>query len=93
MFVLQLALKIKAGESPAVEKAFLGPFKAAISAQEGFKSVALLRPQDDGDYVLSIAFESQQLQQKWVATDLHQQVWPMIETHLAGYTLRSFAAV
>ena len=93
MFVLHVILRIKAGESPAVEQAFLGPFKAAISAQEGFLAVALLRPEAGGDTVLSIAFENQQLQQKWAASDLHQQVWPMIDAHLAGYTLRSFMAV
>ena len=35
MFVLHVILKIKAGESPAVEKAFLGPFKAAIQIAHG----------------------------------------------------------
>ena len=41
-------------------------------------------PQDGGDYVLAIAFESQTLQQKWVATDLHTQVWSQMEANFDG---------
>jgi len=93
MYVLHLNLKIKDGEGLATERDFHGPFKAAISKQEGFKSVALLRPVDGGDTVLTIAFESRELQQKWVATELHQQVWSLMERHFAGYSLRAFEDV
>jgi heme-degrading monooxygenase HmoA len=84
---------MKAGQGPAAEKTFAGPFTAAISAQDGFRSVTLLRPDDGGDYILSIAFESQATQQKWVTTDLHGQVWPQMEQHFEGYGLRTFTAV
>ncbi len=93
MFVLHVGLEVKAGEGPALERDFLGPFTAAISAQPGFKAVALLRPDGGGDYLLSIAFESQALQQQWVATDLHGEVWPIMESHLAGFTLKTFTTV
>jgi len=93
MFVLHVGIRMKDGEGPAAEQVFAGPFSAAIRAQEGFRDVALLRPGDGGDYVLSIAFESQALQQKWVATDLHAEVWPQMERHFDGYTLRTFTAI
>jgi heme-degrading monooxygenase HmoA len=93
MFVLHVTLTPKSGEGQGLEKDFLGAFKSAITAQPGFKAVNLLRPDDGGDYLLSIAFENQALQQTWVATDLHQEVWPTIEKHLAGYTVRTFSAV
>jgi heme-degrading monooxygenase HmoA len=93
MFILHVGLQPKPGQGQALEQAFQGAFKAAITAQPGFKAVHLLRPDDGGDHVLSIAFENQALQQKWVATDLHQEVWPTIEKHLAGFTVRTFGAV
>lgn len=93
MFVLHVAIKMKSGQASAAEQVFNGPFRAAITAQEGFKAVALLRPDDGGDHILSIAFENQALQQKWVATDLHNQVWSQMEGHFDGYSLRTFTAV
>jgi len=40
----------------ALAKDYAGPFTAAISAQEGFRHVSLLRPDDGGDYVLDHCF-------------------------------------
>ena len=69
-------------------------FRPAISSQEGFRAVELLRPNKDGSaYRLSITFASQPLQQKWVATDLHQQVWPQIEAHSSGYSVADYTSV
>jgi heme-degrading monooxygenase HmoA len=93
MFVLHVGIKMKSGQAAAAEQVFGGPFRAAISAQPGFQAVSLLRPDDGGDHILSIAFENQALQQKWVATDLHNQVWSQMESHFDGYTLRTFTAV
>jgi heme-degrading monooxygenase HmoA len=84
---------MKAGQAQAAEKVFRDPFRPAISVQEGFQNVQLLRSEDGGDYVLTIGFSSQALQQKWVATDLHQQVWPQMEAHFDRYTLKTYAAV
>jgi heme-degrading monooxygenase HmoA len=93
MFVLHVGMTVKAGQEQTMEKDYSGPFKEAISAQEGFGGVSLLRPNDDGEYLLSIAFEDQALQQKWVGTELHGKVWPMMESHLAEYTVKTYTAV
>ena len=93
MFVLQVAIKVKAGQSNAAEQMFSGPFKAAISAQDGFRSVQLLRPIQGGEYLLSIAFENQSLQQKWVATELHQQVWSRMEEHFEACSITTYTEV
>jgi len=93
MFVLHVKIKMKAGQAAAAEKVFADPFKAAITAQAGFRDVQFLRPGDDGDYVLSIAFENQPFQQQWVGTDLHGKVWPQMEEHFDSYTVKSFNAV
>ena len=57
MFVLIVGLKVKPGQEQALEKDYAGPFSKAISAQEGFRHVSLLRSNDGGDPVLTIAFE------------------------------------
>lgn len=93
MFVLHVGIAVKSGQEQALEKDYSGPFTEAISAQEGFASVALLRPIDGGEYLLSIAFENQTLQQKWVATELHGRMWPMLEAHFVGYSLKTYTAV
>lgn len=92
MFVLHVKIKMKAGQAAAAEKVFAGPFKAAITAQPGFRDVQFLRPSDD-DYVLSIAFETQPLQQQWVGTDIHGKVWSQMEAHFDGYTVHTFNTV
>lgn len=93
MFVLHVKIKMKAGQAAPSEKVFAGPFKAAITAQVGFRDVQFLRPNEDGDYVLSIAFENQALQQQWVATDIHGKVWSQMEQHFEGYAVHTFDAV
>jgi hypothetical protein len=52
-----------------------------------------LRPNEGGDYVLTIAFENQPLQQKWVATEHHGQVWPLMEGHLVEFTVKTYTTV
>jgi heme-degrading monooxygenase HmoA len=90
MFVLHVVMQVKPGQLPAFEELFRCPFRAAISAQPGFKDVQLLKPQQDGDPILAIRFETQALQQQWVATDLHGRLWPQMEVLLQGYSLAPF---
>jgi heme-degrading monooxygenase HmoA len=93
MFVLHVKVKMKAGQAATAEKVFAGPFKAAIAAQPGFRDVQFLRPSDNGDHVLSIAFENQPFQQQWVGTDIHGEVWSQMEQNFEGYTVTTFNTV
>jgi heme-degrading monooxygenase HmoA len=93
MFVLHVKIKMKPDAAMSAEQVFVRPFKEAITMQPGFRDVKLLRPTGAGEYVLSIAFENQTLQQQWVATDLHDQVWGEMEKHFDSYTLATFSAV
>lgn len=94
MFVLHVELEVKPDSRQDLEKTYVETFRPAISRQEGFSAVALLRPRDEGkSYLLSLAFENQGFQQKWVATDLHQEVWPQMERHCARYALKPYDAV
>lgn len=93
MFVLHVAIKVKPGREADARSVFAGPFKPAISAQPGFEGVEFLTPVDGGDHVLVIVFESQALQQKWVATDLHTQVWSQMEANFDGYTVKAYNTI
>jgi heme-degrading monooxygenase HmoA len=94
MFVLFVDMKIKPGSQQALETTYTETFRPAISKQEGFCAVELLRSnRDSGEYRLSIAFESHPLQKKWVASDLHQDVWPRMEDHCADYSVNDYTSV
>ena len=93
MFVLHVAIRMKPGLEEVAQKIFAGPFKTAISAQPGFKNVQLLKPQEDDEFVLVISFESQPMQQAWVATDLHTQVWSQMEANFEGYTVKTYNTI
>lgn len=94
MFVLHVELKVKPGCQKDLEDAFVGTFSPAISQQRGFQGVKLLRPiEDGGEYRLSIAFDDRASQQQWVSTDLHQAVWPQLETHCLEYSVRNYCSI
>ncbi|HET6217307.1 MAG TPA: antibiotic biosynthesis monooxygenase [Acidobacteriaceae bacterium] len=94
MFVLFVDMKLKPGAQAALEKTYTEVFRPAISRQEGFRGVELLRPNQAGDqWRLSLAFESHELQKKWVGMDLHQEVWPQMESHFADYSVNDYTAV
>jgi heme-degrading monooxygenase HmoA len=94
MFVLFVDMRVQPGAQPALEKTYTEVFRPAISRQEGFRGVELLRPNQVGEnWRLSIAFESHALQKKWVALDLHQEVWPQMENHFVDYSVNDYTAV
>ena len=67
--------------------AFRDIFSPAIRSQPGFVDVRLLRRRSmdaSFNYRLLISFESEEQRKQWVATDLHQEVWPAIERTLKG---------
>jgi heme-degrading monooxygenase HmoA len=91
MFLLHVELKPKPGARKALESTYAGVFRPAISTQKGFRAVQLLRPvEDEGDYRLCIGFEDRDSQQQWVATDLHQEVWPQIEGNCIEYSVKFY---
>jgi heme-degrading monooxygenase HmoA len=94
MFVLHIELKVNPGMQQALEKIFLERFRPAISVQDGFNAAQLLRSNDDNaNYRLSLAFEHQASQQKWVATELHQEVWPAISDQCSEFSVQGYTAV
>ena len=71
-------------------KYFRESFRPAASKQPGFIEVNMLKlrstvmgnPPGDANYRFVLVFESEELRQKWIATDIHQQVWPGMEKFL-----------
>lgn len=91
MVALHVDLQLKPGAGPALEKTFRDVFRPAISAQPGFARVALLKSVSEADsYRLDIEFQSEELRLNWVATGLHQQVWPQMAAHCAGFSVKNF---
>jgi heme-degrading monooxygenase HmoA len=94
MFELHVELQAKPGAGQELEETYNGTFRPAISQQEGFRSVSLLRPLDEaGNYMLTIRFDDRTRQQKWVASDLHQRVWAQMENLCASYAVKNYDAV
>jgi heme-degrading monooxygenase HmoA len=92
-YVVIIDIVARPGAEAEVARVFSGTFKAAISSQEGFRSVQLLKPLDGLSYLLVISFVDQALQQKWVATDLHSEVWSAMEANFSTYSVRPFHTV
>jgi heme-degrading monooxygenase HmoA len=94
MVTLHIDLQLQPGAGAELEKTFRDAFRPAISAQSGFSGVALLQSASEADhYRLVIEFQSDELRLNWVATALHQQVWPRMEAHCASYAVKKFAVV
>ena len=82
------------GSAAALEETFLKVFHPAVSRQPGFRHSNLLRiPGKPGEYVLTIAFESEDLRLRWVAADLHQEVWPQMQSKFKDGTPGSVEAL
>ncbi len=94
MVSLHIDLQLKPRAGPELETTFRQVFRPAVSAQPGFVAVALLQPTSEATaYRLVIEFQTEQLRLDWVATDLHQQVWPKIEAYCASYAVKNFTVV
>lgn len=75
----------KSGTPADVEKTFHEVYYPAISSQAGFKYSNLLTvPNSSGKYVLTLAFESEDLRIRWAQSDLHQEVWPQMTALMTG---------
>ena len=70
---------MRPGQEHHLEGAFVATFRPAISAQPGFVAVDLLRPEGGRRWLLEIRFVDEATRLAWVATDVHQRVWPEID--------------
>lgn len=90
--------------APAKEKEMLKNFETifrpAASKQPGYIDVKMLKLRSTlmgkapagVNYRFALTFQSEELRQKWIASDVHQKVWPTIENLLStkDYTVMLF---
>ena len=94
MFVLHVDLKARSDSSRILENTYRDIFRPAVSSQPGFDHVLLLQSStDQNGYRLVIAFQDEPSQKGWVATKLHQEVWPKMEKNCSSYKVETFLAL
>ncbi len=94
MLVLHIVLPVKEGKAESLEQTFANDFRPAISAQNGFHEVQLLKAVDDATkYCLVIEFESEEQRQAWVDSDLHQTVWQLLANNCVDFLLSKYNSV
>ena len=74
--------------------AFFNLFVPAISIQEGFVSVCLLKPHDSlRGHVISLRFESEELRQKWATSKEHENAFPKVAALCCSVSWRNHNVV
>jgi heme-degrading monooxygenase HmoA len=87
---LHVDLTVDPAREDEMLRNFSQTFKPAASTQAGYLDAQMLElrstlmgePRGDANYRFVLTFESEELRQKWVASDVHQKVWPTIEKTL-----------
>jgi heme-degrading monooxygenase HmoA len=95
MFILHVDLSVKPGMTKALESTYRDVFVPAISKQAGFSEAKLLRAisSEAHSHRLVIAFDREESQKKWVATDLHQEVWPKMDANMSQFSVHNYETV
>lgn len=84
---LHVDLAVDPSRERQILRVFQNTFKPAARKQPGYVDVQMLKLRSplmgpapgDANYRFVLTFESEELRQKWVASDVHQQVWPAVE--------------
>jgi heme-degrading monooxygenase HmoA len=87
---IHLDLAVDPSREQEMVEFFQQKFRPAASAQPGFIDLRLLKlkaalrgtPPPGMGYQFVMTFASEELRQKWAATDLHKSLWPIFEGYL-----------
>jgi heme-degrading monooxygenase HmoA len=87
---LHVDLTVDPANEKEMLKNFHETFRPAASKQPGYIDVQMLKLRSalmgksagDANYRFVLTFESEELRQKWVASAVHQKVWPTVENTL-----------
>jgi heme-degrading monooxygenase HmoA len=78
-------------------KTFRNEFRPAAAKQPGFIDMKMLKvrpranaPAGGPNYRFQLTFQSEELRQKWVATDDHKRIWPVMQSAFKSSTFTSF---
>jgi heme-degrading monooxygenase HmoA len=89
---LHCDLAVDPAKAADAETYFQTVYRPAAMEFEGYIDLRLLRLRavlagqaaDGANYRFSITFETEELRQKWVASDAHQVVWPALQAFLTS---------
>jgi hypothetical protein len=97
---LHVDLTVDPAKEQEMLKNFHGVFKPAATKHPGYidvqmvklRSAVMGKAPEGMNYRFVLTFKSEELRQKWVASDVHQKVWPTIENTLKNknYTVLLF---
>ena len=100
---LHVDLSVDPAREKEMLKNFETVFRPAASKQPGYIDVKMLKLRSTVmgkapagvNYRFALTFQSEELRQKWIATDVHQKVWPTIENTLKtkDYTVLLFDVI
>ena len=87
---LHADLAVDSAKEQEMLKFFEHEFRPAAAQQPGYIDLRMLKLKSvlrgaappGTNYQLVLTFSSEALRQKWIATDLHKQLWPIIEGSL-----------
>ena len=89
---LHVDLAVDPAKEQEMLRTFRNTFRPAAAKQPGFIDVKMLKLRSalqgkgpaGANYRFELTFQSEELRQKWVASDIHKQVWPMMEATLSS---------
>jgi heme-degrading monooxygenase HmoA len=87
--VLYVDLAVDPAREQEMLKNFRTVFRPAAARQPGYIDVKMLKLRTAiqgaapaANYRFTLTYQSEELRQKWVASDVHKKVWPTIENTL-----------
>jgi heme-degrading monooxygenase HmoA len=89
---LHVDLAVDPAKEQEMLRNFRNTFRPAAAKQPGFIDVKMLKLRSalqgkapaGANYRFVLRFQSEELRQKWVASEVHQKVWPTIERTLTS---------
>src|SRR5215813_9200970 len=100
---LHVDLSVDPAKEAEMLKNFETIFRPAASKQPGYIDVKMLKLRSTlmgkapvgVNYRFALTFQSEELRQKWIASDVHQKVWPTVENTLKtkDYTVMLFDVI
>ena len=90
MIQIHVDLSIDPAREAEMLRVFATHFKPAAAQFEGYQDVKIVklrkafvgRAPEGMNYRFVLRYQSEELRQKWIASDIHQEVWGMIEQTL-----------
>jgi len=100
---LHVDLSVDPAKEAEMLKNFQTIFRPAASKQPGYIDVKMVKLRSTlmgkapagVNYRFVLTFQSEELRQKWIASDVHQKVWPTVENTLStkDYTVMLFDVI